>query len=62
MNEIPNLLQWVTLQDRVRTLAQLRFRIYDLYMEGSFLFFEARSCDDETNQPIFIVDPEGELL
>lgn len=62
MNEIPNLLQWLTLQDRIRTLAQLRFRIYDLYMQGSFLFFEARSCDDKTSQLIFIIDPEGKLL
>jgi hypothetical protein len=62
MDDTPNLLQWLTLQDLVRTLAQLRFRIYDLYMDGSFLFLEARSCDDESSQRTLIINQEGELL
>jgi hypothetical protein len=62
MDETPNLLQWLTLQSLIRSLAQLRFRVYDLYIEGGFLFLEARSCDDDSSRPIFIINEEGELI
>lgn len=62
MDQTPNLLQWLTLQDLVRALAQMRFRVYDLYIDGGLLFLETRSCDDDTSQPIFMLNPEGELL
>ena len=62
MNEIPNEIQWVVLCYRLRTLAQLRYCVYDLYMEGGFLFIEAKSCDDETVNLTLTVDPEGYFL
>ena len=62
MNETPTELQWLALCDHVRTLAQLRYCLYNLYLEGGFLFMEVKSCDDETAKHIFIVDPEGDNL
>jgi hypothetical protein len=62
MGEIPTELQWIVLCDRVRTLAQLRYCVYDLYIDGGFLFIEVKSCDDETVKHVFTVDPEGDIL
>jgi hypothetical protein len=44
MDEIPNEIQWLVLCNRVRTLAQIRYCIYDLYMSGGFLFIEAKAA------------------
>ncbi len=62
MNETPNEIQWVVLCYRLRTLAQLRYCVYDLYMEGGFLFIEAKSCDDEIVTLTLTVDPSGDFL
>ena len=62
MNEVPNEIQWVVLCGRVRMLAQLRYCIYNLYLEGEFLFIEAKSCDDEMVKYLFIINPEGESI
>lgn len=62
MNETPNEIQWAVLCDRIRTLAQIRYCVYDLYMEGSFLFVEAKSCDDNTAKHTFTIDPSGDFL
>lgn len=62
MNETPTELQWFALCERVKTLAQLRYCLYNLYLEGGFLFIEVESCDDETAKHIFIVNPEGDNL
>ena len=62
MNEIPNEIQWLVLCDRLRTLAQLRCCIYNLYLEGEFLFIEAKSCDDESAKHVFTIDRQGDIL
>lgn len=62
MNETPNEIQWVVLCNQVRTLAQIRYCVYNLYLEGEFLFIEAKSCDDETVKYLFIMNSEGEFL
>lgn len=62
MNEIPQEVQWAVLCDRIRTLAQLRYCVYDLYMEGSFLFVEVKSCDNELVRHTFTIDPQGDIL
>lgn len=62
MNEIPNEIQWLVLCERIRTLAQLRYCVYNLYMEGDFLFIEAKSCDEETAKHVFTVDRQGDIL
>jgi hypothetical protein len=62
MNETPTELQWLVLCDRIRALAQLRYCVYDLYLEGGFLFIEAKSCDNELVKHTFTVDTEGEFL
>lgn len=62
MNETPNILQWLTLQALARALAQLRFRVYDLYIDGGFVFVESRSCDDDSSQRTSIINLEGEVL
>lgn len=62
MNEIPNEIQWLVLCDRIRTLAQLRYCVYNLYIEGEFLFIEAKSCDDEMVKYLFIINPEGKNI
>ena len=54
-------LQFVALSD-VRSLSQLRYCLYDLYVEGEFLYVEAKSCDDEQQKYLFIFDAEGNLL
>ena len=56
---MPTELQWLTFQDSVRSLAQLRYCLYNFYLEGQFLFLEAKSCDDEERQLLFILDAEG---
>lgn len=55
-------LQFVALSDAVRSLAQLRYCLYDLYVEGQFLYLEAKSCDNERQKRLFIFDAEGNLL
>ena len=40
-------LQFFALTDAVRSLSQLRYCLYNLYVEGEFLYVEAKSCDDE---------------
>lgn len=62
MDGKPTQLQWLILCDQVKTLAQLRYCIYNLYMDGGFLFIEVKSCDDEAVKHIFIVSPEGDNL
>lgn len=55
-------LQFVALQDAVRSLAQLRYCLYNIYVEGEYLYIEAKSCDNEQQKCIFIFDGEGNLL
>ena len=62
MDGIPTELQWFALCDHVRTLAQLRYCLYNLYIDGGFLFIEVKNFDDETVKHIFIVDPEGDII
>lgn len=62
VNETLNEIQWAVLCDRIRTLAQLRYCVYNLYVEGGFLFVEAKSCDDELVKYLLIIDPEGESI
>lgn len=62
MDEIPNEIQWLVFCSRVRTLAQVRYCIYDVYMSGGFLFIEAKSCDDEAAKHVYTLDREGNLL
>lgn len=38
-------LQWLTFQDVVRSLAQLRYCLFNIYLEGQFLYLEVKSCD-----------------
>lgn len=62
MNETPTELQWIILCAHIKTLAQLRYCIYNLYIDGSFLFIEVKSCDDETVKHLFIISSEGDNL
>lgn len=62
MFETPNSIQWVTLCDRVSSLAQMRFCVYNLLMEGGFLFIRAKSCESESVKYLFIINPEGEFV
>ena len=62
VNETPNEIQWAVLCDRIRTLAQLRYCVYDLYMEGEFLFIEVKSCDDETTKHVFTINQQGDII
>ena len=62
MNATPIELQWIILCDYIKTLAQLRYCLYDLYIDDGFLFIEVKSCDDETVKHLFIVNPEGDNL
>lgn len=62
MDELPTELQWLVLCDYVRTLAQLRYCLYNLYIDGGFLFIQVKSCDDETAKHIFIVNSEGDTV
>lgn len=59
---MPTELQWVAFQDAVRSLAQLRYCLFDIYLEGQFLYLEAKSCDAEQQRYLFIIDAEGILL
>lgn len=40
MFEVPSSIQWAMLCDYVTSLAQMRFCVYNLVMEGGFLFNE----------------------
>lgn len=62
MDELPTELQWLVLGDYVRTLAQLRYCLYNLYMDGGFLFIQVKSCDDETVKQVFILNSEGNII
>ena len=62
MNETPTELQWIALCDYIKTLAQLRYCLYNLYLSGEFLFIEVKSCDDETVKHLFIINSEGDNL
>lgn len=62
MKNRPTELQWLSLCDRVRALAQMRYRVFDLYMDGGFLFIEAKSCDNDFHIIVFILNPEGDFL
>lgn len=44
------------------SLALMRFCIYNLVMEGEFLFIRAKSCDSESTKHLFIIDAEGEFV
>ncbi len=55
-------LQFVALADAVRSLSVLRYCLYNLYVEGEFLYVEAKSCDNEQQKYLFIFDAEGNLL
>ncbi len=55
-------LQFVALTDAVRSLSQLRYCLYNLYVEGQYLYLETKSCDDEQQKYLFIFDAEGNLL
>lgn len=62
MFEVPSSIQWAMLCDYVISLAQMRFCVYNLVMEGGFLFIRAKSCDLESTKLILIINSEGELL
>ncbi len=62
MFEIPTEIQWIVLCDYIRTFAQIRFCLYNLYMSGGFLFIEIKSCDDQLAKHFYIINAEGELL
>lgn len=62
MFEIPNEIQWIVLCDRVRSLGQMRFCLYNLYLDGGLLFIETKSCDNELTKHLFIVNSEGEVI
>jgi len=55
-------LQFVALSDAVHSLSQLRYCLYNLYVEGQFLYVEVKSCDNEQQKHLFIFDAEGNLL
>lgn len=55
-------IQFAVLCDAVRSLSQMRYCLYNLYVEGQFLYVEAKSCDDEQQKYLFIFDAEGNLL
>ncbi len=62
MFEIPNSVQWVVICDYTMSLAQMRFCVYNLFMEGGFLFIRAKSCDRESTKLVLIINSEGKLL
>lgn len=62
MDELPTELQWLVFCDYVRTLAQLRYCLYNLYMDGGFLFIQVKSCDDEMVKHLFILNSEGDII
>lgn len=62
MFEVPSSIQWAMLCDYVTSLAQMRFCVYNLVMEGGFLFVRAKSCDLESTKLVLIINSEGELL
>ncbi len=62
MFEVPTEIQWVVLCDYVRTLAQIRFCIYNLYMSGGLLYIEIKSCDNELAKHLYIINAEGEFV
>ncbi len=62
MFEIPTEIQWIVLCDYIRTFAQIRFCIYNLYMNGGLLYVEIKSCDNELAKHLYIINAEGELL
>jgi hypothetical protein len=62
MFEIPTEIQWVFFCDRIRSLAQMRFCLYNLYMDGGLLFIEIKSCDDELAKHLYIINAEGEFV
>ena len=55
-------LQFVAHTEAVRSLSQLRYCLDNLYVEGQFLYAEAKSCDNEQQKYLFIFDTEGDLL
>lgn len=55
-------LQWLTFQDTVRSLAQLRYCLFNTYLEGAFLYLEVKSCDAEQQRYLYIIVSEGDLL
>ena len=55
-------LQFFALTDAVRSLSQLRYCLYNLYVEGQFLYVEAKNCDNEQQKYLFIFDAEGNLV
>lgn len=59
---MPTEQQWVALEDSVKTLAQLRYCLYNLYIVGQYLYLEVKSCDNEQQRYLYIIDPEGFLL
>lgn len=62
MFETPTSIQWTILCDRVSSLALMRFCLYNLVIEGGFLFVRAKSCDSESTKHLFIIDAEGEFV
>ncbi|KJH69789.1 hypothetical protein UH38_22020 [Aliterella atlantica CENA595] len=62
MFDTPNSIQWLILCDRVSSLAQMRFCIYNLLVDGGFLFVRAKSCDSESIKHLFIINSEGEFV
>lgn len=55
-------LQWITFQDTIQSLAQLRYCLFNVYLEGQFLYLEVKSCDAEQQRYLYIIDSEGDLL
>ena len=53
---MPTELQWVALQDSVRSLAQLRYCLYNIYLEGQYLYLEVKICDAEQQRYQYIID------
>ncbi|MGH2413072.1 MAG: hypothetical protein ACRDEA_05160 [Microcystaceae cyanobacterium] len=59
--DMPTELQGIAFQDSIRSLAQLRYCLYNIFLEGQYLYLEVKSCDDEQQRHLFILDPEGNL-
>jgi hypothetical protein len=59
---MPTEFQWIALQGSIRLLAQLRYCLYNIFLEGQYLYLEVKSCDDEQQKRLIILDQEGNLL
>jgi hypothetical protein len=59
---MPTEFQWITFQDSIRSIAQLRYCLYNIFKEGEYLYLEIKSCDNEQQRHLLIIGPEGNLI